>query len=348
MPGLPPYGLSAPLRIKIKPVLPPLWVGLHQSACSEKTAHAALQKKTNQTFSGRQHLAHQLGVNKALALYRLTLSAAKIPHRAFSERERIWLYTPATYSRLACREIAAALAENPPLRPLPPVAVHDNAFFAVPLLLLLLLWYAVCSGAFFTSGFSQAEWNAMGAADAFRMTMGGQWYRALTALTLHGDSVHVLGNILFGSIFLVPVCRRVGLGTGIFLTILAGFTGNILNALLQAEHHVSLGFSTSVFGAVGLLCGLYGAGTHRARLWVVIGAGAALLALLGSEGTRTDIMAHLLGALCGFILGIVAALPLRHGKQPPRWTGPLLGAMTLLALAGTWIYVVHLHLTAGG
>lgn len=43
-----------------------------------------------------------------------------------------------------------------------------------------------------------------------------EWYRCVTALTLHADSQHLFGNVLFGAPFLILLCRRVGLGLGLF------------------------------------------------------------------------------------------------------------------------------------
>ncbi len=39
------------------------------------------------------------------------------------------------------------------------------------------------------------------------------------------------------------------------------------------------------------------------KAWLPLGAGLALLSMLGSGGERTDLMAHLFGFMTGLILG---------------------------------------------
>ncbi len=327
-------------RLHALPLLPPFWTPLHQASPRAPAVPSKLPPGL------------KLRVDEAAALFRLALSAKGIPHRVLTERDHVSVYIPPLLSPLARHEVLACLAESRPERPRPPLPAHDNFFSVIICLLFLVAWHAVTRGAtpLFPS-LGAEDWISIGAADAMRMAQGGQWYRALTALTLHGDSPHMLGNALFGAVFLVPLCRRAGFGPGIFLCILAGAIGNILNAWLQPPQHVSIGFSTSVFGAVGALCGLYGASAQRARLWVVLGAGLALLALLGSEGARTDIMAHLFGLLCGFFLGIFLGTLLRRhpeffASRAWRRVGQGLGAIALLSIAGAWAYALNLRFAA--
>jgi membrane associated rhomboid family serine protease len=42
-------------------------------------------------------------------------------------------------------------------------------------------------------------------------------------------------------------------------------------------------------------------------LLLPLGAGAGLLAMLGTEGERTDLGAHFFGFLCGLALGLIAS-----------------------------------------
>ncbi len=327
-------------RLHALPLLPPFWTPLHQDSPDAPAVPSKLPPGL------------KLRVDEAAALFRLALSAKGIPHRVLTERDHVNVYVPAFLVPLARREVLACLAESRPKQPRPPLPVHNNFFAVLLCLLCLIAWHAVTRGVtpLFPS-LGAEDWLSIGAADAMRMAHGGQWYRALTALTLHSDSPHVLGNALFGAIFLVPLCRRAGFGPGIFLCILAGALGNILNAWFQPPQHVSIGFSTSVFGAVGALCGLYGASAQRARLWVVLGAGLALLALLGSEGARTDIMAQLVGVLCGVVLGILLGTPLRRhpeffASRGWRHISQGLGAIAILNIAGAWAYALNLRFAA--
>ena len=180
-------------------------------------------------------------------------------------------------------------------------------------------------------------WFERGSADAERILLGELW-RTVTALTLHADIAHVLANALFGALFLSAVCGALGPGVGCALVLLSGAGGNLANALFQSSHHVSVGASTAVFGAVGLLSGLAVARRRRQRslrrhAWVPIGAGLAILAMLGTTGTRVDLWAHLFGLLVGGALGIPVGFAL------PRPPGPLvqwiLGGAALMALSST-------------
>ena len=181
-------------------------------------------------------------------------------------------------------------------------------------------------------------WFERGSADAERILLGELW-RTVTALTLHADVAHVLANALFGALFLSAVCGALGAGVGCALVLLSGAGGNLVNALFQSSHHVSVGASTAVFGAVGLLSGLGVARRRRQRslrrhAWVPIGAGLAILAMLGTTGARVDLWAHLFGLLVGGVLGIPVGFALRRPPGPlAQW---IFGGAALVAVLYCW------------
>jgi membrane associated rhomboid family serine protease len=180
-----------------------------------------------------------------------------------------------------------------------------------------------------------------GAADAARILAGEPW-RAVTALTLHADLSHLVANVTAGAFLATAVCRTLGGGLGAILIVVAGAAGNLLNAVLRGPPHVSVGASTAVLGAVGLLSGLAFARvrrrTGRARAWLPLAAGLALLGMLGSD-PRSDLGAHLcgfavgvgLGAFCGWLLVRVPGL----GAQRALATG------ALVAVAASWWLALH-------
>jgi membrane associated rhomboid family serine protease len=180
-------------------------------------------------------------------------------------------------------------------------------------------------------------WFERGSADAERILLGELW-RTLTALTLHADLGHALANALFGALFLGAACGALGAGVGCALVLLAGVGGNLANALFQNPHHVSVGASTAVFGAVGLLSGL-GVARWRRRspgrpAWVPIGAGLAILAMLGTTGARVDLWAHLFGLLAGGALGIPVGFALPRPPRPlVQW---ILGSAAFTAVLYCW------------
>lgn len=233
----------------------------------------------------------------------------------------------------AIHAIDAYEAENPEA----PVAVESprdrigelDRFVGGSLGALLIAFFAVTG-----PRDPDVVWFAAGSADASRILAGEVW-RTATALCLHADLGHVLSNALFAALFVSAVCAGLGPGVAVALTLVAGATGNLANAIFQGPDHVSVGASTAVFGAVGLLGGRGVAqrirqGEVGLRIWVPIAAGLALIAMLGT-GERTDIWAHGFGFLAGGFLGIPAGLAWPH---PPttslQWGAGALAAALLL------------------
>src|SRR2546427_271577 len=98
-------------------------------------------------------------------------------------------------------------------------------------------------------------WFERGSADATRM-VAGEWWRAVTALTLHADVPHLLGNALAGALLVTAVCQQLGPGVGLWLLLVAGAGGNALTAAVHRGGHVTVVASTGVFGAIGILAAL--------------------------------------------------------------------------------------------
>ena len=93
--------------------------------------------------------------------------------------------------------------------------------------------------------------------------------------------------------------------------VLAGSAGTLAAAELLRRDFISVGASTAVFGALGVLAALR---QHRRRAWVPLGAGLALLAFLGTS-KRADLAGHLCGFACGVLLGAgVSPLPPLRGR----------------------------------
>jgi rhomboid protease GluP len=141
-----------------------------------------------------------------------------------------------------------------------------------------------------------------------RHVVSGEWYRCATALLLHADSMHLVGNLAGIAIFATAVCSITGWGMGWLLILASGISGNLVNAYVYGYGHNSIGASTAVFGALGLLSShqiLKKIQTPGARFQILLplGAGLALLAFTGSSG-HTDITAHLFGFSSGVLIGL--------------------------------------------
>ena len=151
--------------------------------------------------------------------------------------------------------------------------------------------------------------------------VSGEWYRAVTALFIHVDIVHLLGNMIFTSIFCTAFCRIAGNGAGWFLILLTGIFGNIVNAYVYGSHHFAVGASTAIFGAIGLLSAIQVIRKIRHKsseilnAFIPLGGGIALLAFLGA-GKRADILAHMFGFLFGVGFGCIYGFAVRKAFSP--------------------------------
>ncbi len=176
-----------------------------------------------------------------------------------------------------------------------------------------------------------------GAADAARILAGEVW-RTATALTLHADLSHLVANATAAALLATAVCRTVGPGLGAALIVASGVLGNALNTLLRGAPHVSVGASTAVLGAVGLLSGIAFVRQRRlppgrGRAWMPLAAGLALLGMLGAN-PDSDLGAHASGFVVGVALGAVvsALLPAVPGPAVQR----ALAVATAAGMLGAW------------
>ncbi|MEJ2032263.1 MAG: rhomboid family intramembrane serine protease [Deltaproteobacteria bacterium] len=274
------------------------------------------------------------------SLWSLVLLALDIPHDLV-RGEREWLLlVPAEQQTTARRELTVFEDENrnwPPPEPVTPDRFSLVPGHHPPTVLLmgaLVIFYLI------TGPWSDANpWFDAGAVSTTRILQGGEWWRLVTGLTLHANPVHLLGNVLIGGLFVHFLCKRLGSGLGWFLILFSGILGNLLNIILRGGEHLSVGFSTAVFGAIGLLSGLRmrkGAGLSRSLL-LSLGAALSLLGFLGTSGEHTDLGAHLWGLAVGLLLGAGAAhaaFVRRLGAS--RWQAAFF-LLTLLIVAGSWV-----------
>ena len=142
----------------------------------------------------------------------------------------------------------------------------------------------------------------------------GEWWRPFTALFLHADVGHLLGNLVGGLVFASLVARLVGPVRGWAMILACGAIGNAITSwLTYPEPFVSIGASTAVFAALGILSGLGLAETLRDRAhlpWVRITApifgGIVLLGWLGGgHSPQTDVLGHVFGFSSGLVAGVV-------------------------------------------
>jgi rhomboid protease GluP len=252
----------------------------------------------------------------------LVLDQEGVPHELRSVGEEQWaLLVEDEGAERAASAVGAFERENQP-RPAPvevqPIAAGALAalLFGLPLV-LFQMW---------TGPQSDEAWFARGSADA-ALLIHGEWWRALTALTLHADAGHAAGNALIGGVFLALLARRVGTGFALALTMIAGVCGTAAAAELVRQNFVSVGASTAVFAALGALALLPG------RRALQLAGAVALLGFLGT-GKRADLAGHLCGFAFGLLFGYLASLltPLRS-----RLAQAALGLAAFAAPLAAWM-----------
>ncbi len=248
---------------------------------------------------------------------RLVLDAAGIASETAFEGGWWLLLVRAEDLGHARAELYAYRAENPPGDPAPAPAVprHRGAPAGVLGYGLTLLVVAVLAGRFVFG----VDWFEAGRLQAGRV-LAGDWWRPVTALTLHGDAGHLSANLVFGGLFGALAGLAVGGGVAWLTILLGGALGNALNALVQPPTHAAIGASTAVFAALGLLV-MHAIRFRHAlpatplRRWSPVVGGVLLLAYTGTGGERTDVVAHLTGFLAGLALGLPVTL------APAAWLG---------------------------
>ena len=271
----------------------------------------------------------------------LVLEARGIPCRLERNGGVLQVMVPAACRAEAVKELVLFEEENRDWPPVPPAAppFADNTLATLSNLLLLALFHNLVRLGVWLHGEAPPAWMAIGSADS-ELILNGQWWRLVTALTLHANSLHLLGNLAIGGIFIVYLCRCLGSGLGWALLLSAGVLGNLVNAVLQPLNHVSVGSSTLVFGAVGLLASLNSSRHRRLtwKRWFLPFAGAvALLALLGTEGERTDLGAHLCGFMAGAAMGLPAGYLVGVRGRPGRLPDTILSLLSAMVVTASWM-----------
>lgn len=265
----------------------------------------------------------------------LVLGAMGVEHLVTERPDGCHVLVPAAAAPAAIEQLRLYRRENPGRPGATWPAVAPSRGFAVGLAFALAVALSFALQARYAFG---VDWLDAGELVAGRV-LDGEWWRAATALTLHGDAAHAAGNIVFGAFFGYLAGQYLGSGVAGLAIVLAAVAGNVANAALQAGGHRSIGASTAVFAALGVVAA-YVFGLSRrytlgwARRWAPVVGAVALLAYTGTGDEQTDVVAHLTGFLAGAAGGallIRARRPASAGRFPQAACG--LAALAVLALA---------------
>ena len=267
----------------------------------------------------------------------LVLTSLDIPHQVLRGDSGCLLVVPPEFAERARYELWQYREENraPARAPQPVQVKHHDALPGVLVYIGAIGLFAWLAG---EAAFGR-DWLAAGRIDGSQLRQGEFW-RPFTALTLHLDLKHLLGNMGFGALFGLFAARLTGNGVGWLTIVLAAALANTLNTLLLDPDHRSIGASTAVFAALGLVSGFVWRGKLMAqdrwpyRLGPVVG-GIALLAFTGTGTENTDVGAHLAGFVCGFAAGIllVRAAPLLASARLQR----IAATLAIVTIVGSWL-----------
>jgi membrane associated rhomboid family serine protease len=212
-----------------------------------------------------------------------------------------------------------------------PTRQNRGLRWATPLLFVVLLgvflWATMASDA--EQRALLMNWGALSggllAPEAWQQAiLDGRALRLVTALFLHADWAHLVGNLVFLLIFGLPAERAMGAWRFLLLFLLGGAIANLAAALTIGEpDRIIIGAS----GAVSSVIGAYLALFPRAKLGVVLPLGlflefvrAPASLLIGIWALLQVVFAYIgptLGAvawwahLAGFAFGIVYAMFVR-------------------------------------
>ncbi|MEZ5565035.1 MAG: rhomboid family intramembrane serine protease [Gammaproteobacteria bacterium] len=187
------------------------------------------------------------------------------------------------------------------------------------------------------------DWLTAGGLDGVAVRQG-EWWRLITALTLHGDVGHLVANLFFGALFGALASQYLGAGVGWATILLAAGVGNGLDLALLPPTHRAIGASTAVFAALGLVGALMWRAESRrhvqapsqwARRFAPLIVAIMLLAYLGTGDARTDAVAHLTGFTAGLLAG-AAFEALRPQWLVSRPVQQFAGLATLAVLVICW------------
>jgi membrane associated rhomboid family serine protease len=270
---------------------------------------------------------------RAFVLHAVGIASEVLPY------ENAFLLFVDTQSAAAARDhIERYNLENATVaKPKPMPTLHGNAWITPVVFTLAVFSVGYCA-AESLFGF---DWYDVGALHP-GVQYSGEWWRLLTALTLHLDAAHLFGNIAFGTFFSYLAARLLGPGVAWASIVLAAAAGNLLDSILMPATHASMGASTAVFATLGLVAAYswrlqFSKRMQWAHRWAPLICGIMLLALLGAGGENTDVLAHLTGFFCGAVLGA------SYARVPTKVFSNLLlqigvTVVATAAIVGAWMW----------
>jgi membrane associated rhomboid family serine protease len=183
------------------------------------------------------------------------------------------------------------------------------------------------------SSASHSHWFERGAF-ATRLAVTGEWWRFVTAATLHADNSHAIGNAGFFVVLGWAAAERLGVGMAAaawLITAVAGFMAGVI----FSDAVVTVGASGGLYGLLGASAAhavrhrrsSQSLGRDRLRIF----GGAVMLLAFTAFSPRANIAAHVGGFAMGLVFG--AALP----KVATLWPAQVIaGTTTVVVVLVAW------------
>lgn len=253
------------------------------------------------------------GTFRQIRDYSLVLLSQGISLRlARKEEGPFQIFIQPEHETSARTQLALYIKENPPKEDNPP---QPLSFSLQP------LWVLLAPATITLIDFAEiASLHNPGISDASKV-LRGEWWRSITALTLHGDARHLASNVVCGYIIMNMITYRLPLLRLSPYIAVASAIANICVSLTVKTNFRSLGFSTFVFAAIGCLAvmefRLMPKETHGMLRRFAPLCGATSLAVFLGLGENADILGHAYGFVAGLACGLIPS-----GKTL-RWGAPL-------------------------
>ena len=267
----------------------------------------------------------------------LVLLSQGIEHRLLrSEEGPFQIFIVPEFEAAARQQLDLYHRENPPKEENPPIPLSFS---------LQPLWVLLAPVLLTLIDFSdKLNLHGPGISDAAKV-MKGEWWRSLTAQTLHGDMRHLASNLLCGYIVMNMITFRIPLlRLAPFIAAAAAIANICVSATVQTDFR-SLGFSSFVFAAIGCLAviefRLMPRESHGMLRRFAPLCGAASLAVFLGLGENADILGHAYGFVAGLFCGFIPK------KKSLRWGTPLSSADGVGLLMYYGLYLLAWKLALG-
>jgi rhomboid protease GluP len=197
------------------------------------------------------------GTVTACSEHGLVLDAKGITYRLVAMGGEAALLVFPADAAAAVEELARYAAERSVrTEPVPGFIPFEGGITGALVYVAVLITVAYCAG----RQTFDADWLTLGALDS-SVGRAGQWWRSITALTLHLDQEHLLGNLLFGAGAGILASRMLGAGVAWLSVLVCAASANYADMLISPSSHRAVG---------GLRCV-----GNACRLWLGSACGAA-------------------------------------------------------------------------